>query len=1149
MQPLGQLLLVVTFFVTLGTALTAAGGALLKNPTWMRAARQGVFATAALSVAMAIILTHGLLSHDFSNKYIATYSDRDMPTLYLLASFWGGEKGALLFWTTSLSIFSSIAIGPKRDRDPTYMAWTIAILMGAVFFFDLLMVFESSPFESFMTTRGPADGKGLNPLLQNPTMVFHPPSLLTGYISFTLPFAFAMGALLSGRLDDQWIHDCRRWTLVSFVFLSVGLVLGMLWAYEEIGWGFWWMWDPVENAGFIPWCPALAFLHSVMIQERRGMFKRWNVILVCLTFFLTILGTFLTRSQLIDSIHAFADSTLAEYFLVYLGVLLVGSVMIIAWRWRALRSEASIENFLSRESFFVLNNVILVMASFIVLFGTLYPKLSESEGFREALNALAAVWNATLGLVFGPASPLDDPQNLAEDWFNNIFAFIGLALLFLVGTGILIAWRRASVSQLRRNFLTPIAGSFVGTSVVSAISVVLALRGVADEHQVGFGQALDNWVAGLGPKDIGIFLCYWLAAFAAWTHLREFHRGAVAGRQKRAQSYVSSLVGLVARNPRRYGGYVVHLGFLLMVIGFTGKFWKDQLPERLLAQGERMEIDDYHLTFVFPSQSYHADEGFAANRATVAVLHQGETVAEREVADLAQWLKEREVGVVRISTELHSPKMTVHFADPAARDRLREDYYLATTFRSDFKEVLVRPEARSLTYRLRDEALVGVVPMLAMQKIRAAKLALHPGSTLEAEVVTEMGSPELTLRFRSDQVYAAFQERLAAANVPETLLACLYDAETGALQLIDARTGVLRYPEVRYYAKHQTPTTEASITSSMLEDLYLAIQPRMEMGGAMASLAQPFINLLAVVFPLVGVLWMGAILLVLGVLVCLTPPWLSRTFLHLVRGARPGASAVALLLALALPLGAQADELLPAPPLAVAPAGHPGVDFLGRFRCGCPSGEVRKGGAVVTLADPDCACPEAEVDRQVAREAFARQDLGDRRSGLAKIKAMELLTGVNPQWDTRLLYDPARYHDLQASTKTTCPGERGLLLSQSQLGCSVRGLWLPRFRRMLAAGWDQESIFRYYVDANNLDFAPDRWAYDDLRADPDPGPAWVAPVLLVVAGAVGFVYVSIRVGRRRRTTESREAQGRQSPELSEPEKQDLTDALETHLAE
>ncbi len=1160
MQDFGQLLLLVSFFVTLVTALTAIAGAVSRNDALMRGARWGAYGVAWLAVAMAIVLTHGFLTHDFSNKYIATYSDRSMPTLYLLASFWGGEKGALLFWVTSLAIFSAIAIHTNRERAPVYMAWVTAVLMLCLFFFNVLMVFESSPFETFATSGGPTDGKGLNPLLQNPTMAFHPPSLLTGYITFTIPFAFGAAALVTGKLDDQWITDTRRWSIVSWAFLSVGLLLGALWAYQEIGWGFWWMWDPVENAGLIPWFTGTAFLHSVMIQERYGMLKRWNAVLVCLTFLLTIFGTFLTRSQLIDSIHAFADSTLAEYFIGYMIVLAIVSVILIAWRWKALEGEARIESFLSRESFFVLNNVFLVGCAFIVLWGTLFPKISEAESVRAIYNQVAGGWNASLGLVLGELDLLTQAVSLDEPWFNRVMAPIGLVLLFLMGVGPLISWRRATAKNFERNFRRPLAGSLVITAIGAAVWSFFSIRRIADLYELTMGQAYDNWADSLVLADVYTVLCYLFCVFVGWTIAREFHIGARVREGKGDDGYLASVLALTFKNPRRYGGYIIHFGVMLMFVGFTGKVFKSEDPERLIAVGEELPARDYRLTFSDRTQAWDPDGGFAALRATFTIMHEGETVADREVNDTVAWLQTRLTVPFHVETRLDSPKIRVRVADVDARDRLRDDLWLAQDFRDHF--ALVADGGARLTYRLQDDGLLRVMPMLAMQALREARVALGPGSTIGARVELTPGSTELALTFDAPAAAAAFQQRVAQATVPDTLLHGGFDPDSGAIELIDRRTGTHLVPEVRYYAKHETPTTEAGISSLPWEDLYLAIRPRMDM-GTIAGFAQPSVNLLTVVFPLVSLLWLGGITLVFGTIICLTPRWLSRTLIAMTRSRRrlPVAEAAALALTAALaalaltaapPAHAHGDALPEPRGMAAPPDGDAVGDALAALSCG-PAGTT-EAMRVLPLGDPGCASPKAEQDRALVTELVRKRPEADQRSGRAKLDVLYELVALDQRWDERLRYDTAAYDHLKTTTKTTCPGERGLVLSQSQLACTVRNKWLPRFRVMLAAGVPAEQVFRFYVDENNVTSAEgEPWTYDDLRAHPDKALSWAFPAALIAGFAAAFIVLMVRVGRRRRLAAAspgqhvgsdRQAQGQRAGALSDAQRARLDDELE-----
>lgn len=1153
MQGLGQLLLILTFLVTLGTALTAMAGATRRNAAMMRAARSGLYAACALYVAMAIILTHGFLSHDFSNMYIATYSDRSMPTIYLLAAFWGGEKGALLFWTTSLCIFSAIAVYTKRDRDPVYISWVVAILMLCIFFFDILMVFESSPFETFQTIAGPEDGKGLNPLLQNPTMAFHPPALLTGYITFTIPFAFAMAALITGKLDSEWITDTRKWTLVSFVFLSTGLVLGMLWAYEEIGWGFWWMWDPVENAGAVPWFTATAFLHSVMIQERRGMFKRWNMILVCLTFWLTIFGTFLTRSQLIDSIHAFAESTLAEYFLWYMLVIALVSVALIGRRWKDLRSEADIESFWSRESFFVLNNVVLVFCSFAVLLGTLFSKLTESTVVRDTYNGFAS--------FFG-AEALTQAKAWHEADYNAVMVPLGLVLLILMGAGPLISWRRATVKNFKKNFQIPLFSSLLVVSIGASIGLYMTVDSLALERGISLGEALSIWHGTFELAHVWVFLCYFFALFTTWSLLREFHRG-IRVRMKRGDGgYLACAITLTMRAPRRYGGYLVHLGVVFMFLAFSGKHFKVELPERLMKVGDQLKLSDYHLTFARSDQFWDTDAGFAASRAQINVLEEGDTVPESHVDDLATWLKSHDAGIFHIETKTNNPKMAVRFKDESARTRIATDFYLGRTFAKDFNRVMDDAARMTITYRVADMGLIKVMPMLAMQKVRTARAMLGRGD-LGAKVLASGGSPEIRVTFDDAKAFENFEARMNGAQVPESIVAAIDNSETGAIEFMDGRTGVFKTPEVRYYAKHQTPTTEASISSGLYRDLYLAIQPKMEMGGVMGMMSQPFINLLPVVFPLVALLWAGSLLLVFGVVVCLTPQWLARTIISVVRprkrkGAAQASAAVllaALLAAMTMgyapPATAHGGEAgaLPPPPAGSPPQGDPVEDVLKVLLCSCDSDGRQTIDQTKTLADATCTCGRSERDRSLIRDLMAAEPEKDQKSGRAKVEVLlHLVSKVDPRWDARLMYDINAYKTLMGTTVTTCEGERGLLISQGQVGCSVRRYWLGKWRLMFAAGVAPATIFKHYVDTENIRQAPPKpWSYEDLRGTTGSNLGWALPASIVAVAAFGFMLLMMRRGRRRLASgesASREERGQATDDLSIDDQLRLADELD-----
>ncbi|MFT7625479.1 MAG: cytochrome c-type biogenesis protein CcmF, partial [Myxococcota bacterium] len=599
MQPLGSLLLHIAFFTTLATALVAIFGAMTRREAVVTGARYGVYANAFLYLAMAGILWHGYFTHDFANKYVASYSDVEMPLIYLFTSFWGGEKGALLFWGTVLCVFSAIAVHQARDKDISYLGWASAILMLAVFFYDILMVFESNPFESFLTHAGPRDGEGLNPLLQNPTMAIHPPSLLTGYIAFTLPFAFGAASLITGRLDDQWAKDTRKWTLVSWVFLTTGLVLGGAWAYEELGWGGFWMWDPVENAGLIPWFTATAFLHSIVIQERRGMLRRWNFTLVCMTFFLTIFGTFLTRSQLIVSIHAFADSQLSNYFLWYMAVIGVTAVCLLGWRWPQLRSPERIESFLSREAFFVLNNVMLCMCAFIIIWGTLYSKSNE---FAALFIAMATNFSVNIGdFAVG--------QDLGEPWFNKVMVPAGVVLLGLTAVGPLIAWRRTTWRTFNKTFVGPLALSAAPMLLGTLAYVYYRCALFAKVAHGSLTDGYNLWSLTLDPSDIYAFFGIYFSLFTFTGVAMEFIKGGRVRQRSRGGGLGGNIWELTLKAKRRYGGYIVHLGVALAFLGFAGVAFKKEAPETPLHLGDSLKVGNYNLTYV-QMQDVHPGEGF-----------------------------------------------------------------------------------------------------------------------------------------------------------------------------------------------------------------------------------------------------------------------------------------------------------------------------------------------------------------------------------------------------------------------------------------------------------------------------------------------------------------------------------------------------------
>ena len=519
----------------------AVGAHRTRRRSWQAAAERAVYACSAFATIAIGTLWAALVTDQFRLRNVADYSNRELPTRFKFSARWGSQAGSLLLWCWLLTMFAALAVWLNRRRNRELMPIVVAVLMAVAIFFTGVLSFVTSPFETLAST--PLDGTGLNPLLQNPYMVIHPPLLYLGYVGLSVPFAFAMAALVTRRVDTQWIVAVRRWTILSWMFLGSGILLGSRWAYEELGWGGYWAWDPVENAALMPWLVATAFLHSVMVQERRGMLKVWNMSLVTLTFSLSLFGTFLTRSGLLSSIHAFGESTLGPYFLGLIIVVAGGAICLIASRLSDLRSEHGLESFVSREGIFLFNNLLLVGLAAIVFFQTMYPVLTEAvTGRRITVGPGTYEWSAVP---------------------------IGVALLILTGVGPLVAWRKASLAQLRRRFVAPLAVAIAG-------ALLLLLT-----------PAWDHWVAGL-IFTAGIFVAACVTG--------EFIRGTQTRHRLGGVSWPGAAIQLVARNRRRYGGYIVHLGVVLIFVALAGSKSFAKEADLALLPGQSAQAIGY--TFV-----------------------------------------------------------------------------------------------------------------------------------------------------------------------------------------------------------------------------------------------------------------------------------------------------------------------------------------------------------------------------------------------------------------------------------------------------------------------------------------------------------------------------------------------------------------------
>ena len=507
MADLGRLSLVTCLLLLIYAVAGGSFAAWKRKRRLAQSAQNALIASFGVTIIAAVVLMSALARHDFSFQYVADHTSRELPLRYSLTAFWGGQEGSLLLWLLVLCGYAAAAVLTTRRVARDLLAWTVPVLAFVGTFFAFMLVFVSSPFA---TQRALADGAGLTPSLQNPYMAIHPPMLYLGYVGLTVPFAFAMGALLSRRTDERWIVATRRWTLAAWAFLGVGQLLGAHWAYVEIGWGGFYAWDPVENAALMPWLAATAYLHSVMIQEKRGMLRVWNMVLVTLAFCLSIFGTFLTRSGVVQSIHSFSQSPLGGWFLGFICILVAGSILLIVARLPLLRSKTRLESLVSREATFLYNNLLLVALALTILWGVVYPILSEA--------------------VTGQAATVSKP------YYNFFLHTFGVPLLLLMGIGPLVAWRRASLRALGRTFLWPL-----GAAVVAGIALL---------------------AAGAGSSRIGV-IAYTFSVFVLASIVLEFVRGTVARRALGGVGWAGAFSSLIARNRRRYGGYVVHAAVIL----------------------------------------------------------------------------------------------------------------------------------------------------------------------------------------------------------------------------------------------------------------------------------------------------------------------------------------------------------------------------------------------------------------------------------------------------------------------------------------------------------------------------------------------------------------------------------------------------------
>ena len=579
MAQLGQFSLAIAFIVAIYAIVASLIGIRAHNEKLITSGRNAAICN-CIAISTAIFtLGYLFLTNDFSVAYVAAHSSIDLPLHFKISSVWGGQEGSLLFWSWILTVYSALVIVQNRNKHRAMMPYVTSVLMGTSLFFTAMHLFVVNPFKlggiqmpgGALRLFHPQDGAGLNPLLQDTLMVIHPPMLYTGMVGFAVPYAFAIAALMTRQLGDTWIRTTRRWAMVAWGFLGIGILLGGNWAYHELGWGGYWAWDPVENASLMPWLIGTAYLHSVMVQEKKGMLKIWNVVLIVAAYTMSIFGTMITRSGLIDSVHAFAKSDIGGYFMAFIVVTIAGAAYLILDRLPYLRPDNQMGAVVSRESSFLFNNLVLLVSCFAVLWGTMFPVLSDWYNGNKI----------TVGAPF----------------FNRVNVPIAIFLLFLTGVGPLLAWRKASTNSLKRNFMLP-----AGIALASGVPLYF-----------------------MGVNHFYAWLSLVMSIFVGITIIREFYKGALARARGTGERFHEAIVNLTMRNTRRYGGYIIHFGFVLLFIGWSGQAFSEKIRLPGSKIGDHFQFHQYDMRI--EDMGVRNGPNYAAQFATASLYEHGKKIA------------------------------------------------------------------------------------------------------------------------------------------------------------------------------------------------------------------------------------------------------------------------------------------------------------------------------------------------------------------------------------------------------------------------------------------------------------------------------------------------------------------------------------------
>ncbi|NBI29546.1 heme lyase CcmF/NrfE family subunit [Chengkuizengella marina] len=542
MHNIGVLTIYLGLAISIYSFIAFIVGVIKQDQKWVNSGKNGVLTLFLLTSLTIVLLLYVLATSQFQFKYVSMYTSSDLPIVYKLSALWAGNAGSLLLWTFLLTMYTTMVAFSNKMKGNPMVPYISTIMLGNAIFFYFILATTTRPFE--LNDFIPSEGNGLNPMLQDPGMIIHPITLYLGYVGLAVPFAFAIAALILKNVDSFWIRMTRRWTLLAWLFLTLGNLLGGYWAYLELGWGGYWAWDPVENASFMPWLTVTAFLHSVMIQERKGMLKVWNLSLIILSYALTLFGTFLVRSGVLTSVHAFGDTNLGTYFLIFMGIAVIFAMYVMMSRYHLLKKDSDhFESFFSKESSFLINNLILVCAAFAVFWGTIFPLISEAVRGTKV----------TVGVPF----------------FNTVMSPILLSLLFILAICPLIAWQKSTIKNLQKNFLIPALLTII-------VAILLFIMGI---------------------RTIYPIIGFTLVAFMLFTHISEIFRGVKARSSVTLENYPIALIRLISKNRRRYGGYTVHFGIALIAIGIIGSQNFSVESMKTVAIGEKINIADFEITY------------------------------------------------------------------------------------------------------------------------------------------------------------------------------------------------------------------------------------------------------------------------------------------------------------------------------------------------------------------------------------------------------------------------------------------------------------------------------------------------------------------------------------------------------------------------